>query len=369
MKEVYLKTAIAVFAIVATVLVLERVRFNFKYSDLITKLNEGQRVHEESEKQFTKTLALKQAQIERLNKHFAFVSEQPVIRQTPADIPGTAEKEAEKKSSAAVPSQTQEVALPPFAQFSKNPDILSQAQKIADKIVDKSPAGVASAFQIWQRSEGKRPATLIVDGIRVIDSDAALLEEVSRLCGLTPTTEIIWDLRHFTRTCVTTIASPDSQMKTEIVTYPNPLQMTNPLISQKKFQTVVFPFEPVMLAENENKKLLLKEYSFPVGGLYVYRLDIQRAHDCNAQYWNLELQFPDPPESTDGLAPVPYKLQVLSLQPNTSVVSHVSGNNQTFRIEFINGRSSILVAGDQVVFPENISAYCTSDKDTPAFLK
>jgi len=356
MKTVYLTITICILAVICAIFALDRVRINAKFNAIGDRIDEKTALIEKNDLEYRKNLELMQAEIDKLNARFSFVTELrvPVL----PVFPGKEEtnlKKTEKKTPAKIKP------LPPFAQILVQDNVVSSTARSLRKEIRKPlPENVRTVFLAYLM-KADRPiiGTLVAEPVsgRVIDRDAAILETICRELGLQAQTELRWDMNNLVRSCVTKIASPDPAVPSATVVYGSTaFHNEAPAVQNAPYSTVL-AFPSFYAPATGEHQIFMKLHEIPAGGLYVHKFNVVRPGTSRASHWYLEYRLsPAPQPQEEGKQPQPYSLQAFSLISGPVIVAAVSGDRLTFKVPFVNGKSSLIVFGDRVFFPESATA-------------
>lgn len=266
--------------------------------------------------------------------------------------------------------ELEELVPEKFTQYNGEKELLESAKKLSELVEKPVRAeNIVKAFKnhaktILPQSEFFTDPR---DPQRVINGEAALFEALCSALGYQCTTTLCWDMenmKHFFRTELA--AMQNKQDRAVLVAGDLTDSATSP-ITQDEAVSVLLPFLPFRLDKNDHYEIMADFHKIPVGGLYLHRIDVMRNPESTATEWCLEYSF-DPVTATvtDGLEnewslsarkpAAQTMLRALSLVPGAKIISSSSKGLQTFRIPFVNGRSSILILGDTPVLPRRITA-------------
>lgn len=202
---------------------------------------------------------------------------------------------------------------------------------------------------------------------QLVDIRAALLEAICVQLGYESKTALCWDMNTMEYYFKTTVKSPSVTLDLETLCYGTDVKQENSqhlIVTQDKPVSVLIPFRPISLNNNDKCMLLSDIHTIPVGGLYLHRIDVIRHPSSNATEWELEYEFQTDEQKTDEQPLLPNRilqnqtmLNAIGLTPGSPALKAcVSKGIQTFRIPFIRGRSSVLIVGNTPVMPIRITA-------------
>lgn len=257
-----------------------------------------------------------------------------------------------------------------FTQYNGEPELQEAAQKLAE-LVEKpvNAENIVKAFNnhaktILPQSEFFTDPR---DPQRMINGEAALFEALCSILGYQCSTTLCWDMENMKHFFRTHLAAIQNEQDRAVLVAGDLTDSDTSVISQDEAVSILLPFLPFRLDKNDHYEIMADFHKIPVGGLYLHRIDVMRNPESTAAEWCLEYSFdpmptpvPEKPAKTQSLSdrkPAGQTmLRALSLIPGAKIISTSSKGLQTFRIPFVDGRSSILILGDTPVLPRRITA-------------
>ena len=260
-----------------------------------------------------------------------------------------------------------------FTQFNGEKELQEMAQKLAELVEKPVHAGnVIKAFNTHAKALLPRQKFLTdpQNPQRMINLEAALFEALCDVLGYQYETVLCWNMatmKHFFRTGFTSPKNKTDHGIFHSGDQPEGQSSANTIIRQDEAISVLLPFQPFKLDKNDHYEIMTDFHKIPVGGLYLHRIDVLQNPESTATEWCLEYSFEpaaEPAQPGIGKNEFPSSrkpavqttLRALSLIPGAKIISSSSKGLQTFRIPFINGRSSLLILGDTPVLPRRITA-------------
>lgn len=360
MSKIFYAISGVMLVLFCGILLIDRQNLNHAYSRIGEVIEEKDQQLQEAELRHKAEQENLQEKLHQQQRIFHIVTAHRALHQP--SLPAT-------KKSAIYP-ELEDLLPEKFTQYNGEPELLEPAQKLAE-LVEKpvSAENIAKAFK--NHAKTIRPQSEFFmdprDPQRIINGDAALFEALCSVLGYQCVTTLCWDMenmKHFFRTDLKSIQNEQDRAVLLAADLPDTAAA---VISQDEAVSVLLPFLPFRLDKNDHYEIMADFHKIPVGGLYLHRIDVMRNPESTASEWCLEYSFDPTP------APVPEKaaetqslsnrkpagqtmLRALSLIPGAKIISTSSKGLQTFRIPFVNGRSSVLILGDTPVLPRRITA-------------
>lgn len=334
-------------------LLVDRYRLNHSYSKIGNIIEKKEQEHD-LERQKLRSLLTRQ------QKSFHVVTEHIHMQ---SDLP--------EDKKAAYP-KVNHIEPGTFCQFQAEEAVQIEAKKLASNVTTPISAdGIASVFPEVFQDQPRRKGMYLSDPgnpQRLVSWKAMLLEAVCKELGYRAVTTFYWDMDQLKSYIRTTISSPEDPSDRAEIVFDEALPETSfpaQLVSHNQAVTVLLPFPRFELKNNDHYEIMSDIHQIPIGGLYLHRIDVKRHPDNNAACWDLEYCFeiPDPdkvkPEHSweQGRTPATQtKLYAISLLNSAPIHSISARGMHTFRIPFVNGKSSILIMGDTPVLPVRVTA-------------
>ena len=359
MKAVYIKTSLLILTACCLVFAVLYARMCFIMNGLDRSINRNNETLCENEKIRSESIKNMSQRLETLEKRFHFVDEQ----------------DAENPQKA-------------FQQLALTKHQRRLVSRLAEQIEDPDHVTPSDIGKIFREalSKGILPQDHLeiepVSG-RVIDRNAAVLEELCRRFRLKAQTVLLWDLRSMKRGTETRIFStedpecppeilysrsllmpdkysthetgsdsPESGVsagenqsgKTErdMTVFPMPdFSAINRCIRHDKWQTFIFSFDFLNILSEEKRHIILPGGEVPLGKLYMHYYSVY----CDMP-WILSCEFYDQKELSDA------GFRVISLLPGSKVEMEQLKNNLILKITPDQyHRSAFLLTADKVLIP------------------
>ncbi len=363
MQKIYFIAALLVMILFCGIMLVDRHILNHSYNKISDVINT-----KETELQLQQQRH--NAEIEALNNKLQIRQEQFHIIMPYRSLESKTQEAGQADSQQTAPT-AKEYNHEPLTQYDGEPELLALAKELAAQIDENSISSENIIKVFREMPESRLGKTIFYNTAplskQLINIRAALLEALCAHFGYKCETVFCWDMNtmeHFFQATVS--SSRDLLDRTTYSSSSNSRRGTQQhVITQKVPVSVLLPFQPIELNERDECMLMSDIHQVPVGGLYLHRIDVVRHPESRAKEWILEYRFKL--KTTDEekkraffqtrLLQCQTQLSAISLIPGDPLESCISDGVQSFRIPFINGKSSILIVGDLPVLPTGITAY------------
>ena len=363
MQKIYFIAALLVMILFCGIMLVDRHILNHSYSKISDVIN-----MKETELQLQQQRH--NAEIEALNNKLQIRQEQFHIIMPYRSLESKTQEAGQADSQQPAPT-AQDYNHEPLTQYDGEPELLALAKELAAQIDENSISSENIIKVFREMPESRLGKTIFYNTVpfskQLINIRAALLEALCAHFGYKCEIVFCWDMNtmeHFFQATVS--SSRDLLDRSTYSSSSNSRRGTQQhVITQKIPVSVLLPFQPIELNERDECILMSDIHQVPVGGLYLHRIDVVRHPESRAKEWILEYRFKL--KTTDEekkraffqtrLLQCQTQLSAISLIPGDPLNSCISEGVQSFRIPFINGKSSVLIVGDLPVLPAGITAY------------
>lgn len=267
-----------------------------------------------------------------------------------------------------------------YAQYNNETEFQDLVKELADSV--EKPVNAKNIVKAFRSLDSaKLPRNQLISDTknsqRVINLQAALFEAFCRKMGYNCSFELHWDMLGMKHFCKATLVSTQSDLDRATCYFgdiDNEPANNNRIVRQSEAVTILLPFLRFNLADDDYYEIMSDFHSFPIGGLYLHRIDVERHPESTTEEWCLEYRFSTDDKKKKGTETANKEtdkisglaltralenqthLRALSLLNGAKIISTSSEGMQSFRISFVDGRSSILIMGDTPVLPIKITA-------------
>lgn len=359
MQKIYFFLTLLVMLIFCGTLLVDRYILNQNYSRINDVIEKKEESLQKQQQQYKADIQKLNSKLQTQQQQFHIVMPYHSLEDA-MDVPGT--KAVMGNDPVLTGHNTGNLI-----QYGGEKELQQLARALADRV--KKPVNAVNIVKAFQENPDPRIRNDIFYSMpgrpqQLVNIQAALLEALCIQLGYKFETVLCWDMNTMEHFFQTRLSSPDDPLdratfssksagKTE--------DQQNVIILQEKPISVLLPFHPIELNDRDQCVLMSNLHTIPVGGLYLHRIDVNRHPESKAKEWILEYRFNDPAENPSFLpAYAPQyqtKLSGISMIPGGTPVSCLSEGMQTFRIPFVDGKSSVLIVGDLPVLPAGITAY------------
>ncbi len=361
MQKIYLTTAVIIMLFFCGIMLLDRYSLNHSYSKISNVINKKDLELEKQKQEHETALRELNTKLQIRQQQFRIIMPYHSLEQkiTGLNTPGS-------EQTAPVPVKNNDA---PLTQYNNEPDLLAFAKELAGQI-DKETVNAENIIKVFREiPDFKFGKTVFYNtsplSPQLINVRAALLEALCREFGYNCETFLCWNMNTLEHFFKTTVFSSGALLDRATLVHGSGKE--NPqhrIITQKKPVSVLFPFHPIELNDRDQCVLMPDIHPIPVGGLYLHRIDVSRHPESKAKEWILEYRFKvsgnklkNTPFLKDRQTHPQTMLSAVSLIPDSELLSSVSEGMQSFRIPFVDGKSSVLIVGDLPVLPAGITAY------------
>ena len=367
MQKIYFIVTVIVVMLFCSFMLVERHLLNHSYSKISDVIEEKDQVLQQLQQQHA-------AEINHLNYKLHLHQQQFHVvmpyrsLETPVQNPAGNEN---KENAVPLPVLTQHDPGN-LTQFHGEKELREEARKLAD--LAKEQVNAENIIKIFRENldpQFKRDLFIRTpeQSQQLINIQAALLDALCAELGYRAETVLYWDMNTMEHFFKTTVSSSKDLLDRATLIHGAAVRKdlkNSMVVSQKKPVSIVLPFHPIELSDHDRCVLMSAIHPVPVGGLYLHRIDVNRHPGSRAKEWILEYRFkiPEKEKEEEKATFLPDRrpilqtmLSAVSLIPGAPLLSSVSEGTQSFRIPFVDGKSSVLIVGDLPVLPVGITAY------------
>lgn len=359
MQKIYFFITLTVMLIFCGTLLVDRCILNQNYSRINDVIEKKEESLQKQQQQYEADIQKLNSKLRTHQQQFHIVMPYHTLEKA-KDVPGT--KAVPENDLVLTGHNTGNLI-----QYGGEKELQQLARALADRV--KKPVNAANIVNAFRENPDPRIRKDIFYSMpdrpqQLVNIQAALLEALCVQFGYKFETVFCWDMNSREHFFQTRLSSPNDPLDRATFNSGSAVRSEAPqnvIILQEKPISVLLPFHPIDLNDRDQCVLMSDLHTIPVGGLYLHRIDVNRHPESKAKEWILEYRFHNPAENPSFLpeyAPqYQTKLSGISMIPGVTPVSCISEGVQTFRIPFINGKSSILIVGDLPVLPAGITAY------------